>query len=52
MHFSPMNSVIKGDTNPMLRSDYVFSTLADTKFFLMLNAIKRYHQMNVKEEDK
>lgn len=50
--FRPMNAVTKGDAYPMLRSDYVFSTLADKKFFSMLDAIKGYHQMSVKKEDR
>lgn len=50
--FRPLNAVTKGDAYPMLRSDYVFSALADKRFFSMLDAVKGYHQMSVKEEDR
>ena len=36
----------------MLRSDYVFSTLARKRFFTLLDAIKGYHQVELEENDK
>src|SRR5258705_10187639 len=36
----------------MLRSDYVFSTLAGKKYFSLLDALKGYHQVEIDERDR
>lgn len=36
----------------MLRSDYVFSTLAGSKYFTLLDALKGYHQVEIDEADR
>lgn len=50
--FCPTNRLTKGDAYPMLRSDYVFSALADKQCFSMLDAVKGYHQMEIVLEDR
>lgn len=50
--FRPTNRLTKGDAYPMLRSDYVFSALADKRYFSMLDAVKGYHQMEIDPEDR
>lgn len=50
--FRQLNAVTKGDAYPMLRADYVFSALADKRYFTMLDAVKGYHQMDLREEDR
>jgi len=37
---------------PMLRSDYVFLTLAGKRFFSLLDAVKGYHQMEIEKRDR
>ena len=36
----------------MLRSDYVFSTLAGSKYFSLLDALKGYHLVEIEEADR
>ena len=50
--FRQLNSVIIGDAYPMLRSDYVFSTLAGKRFFSLLDAVKGYHQVEIEEKER
>ena len=41
-----------GDSYLMLRSDYVFSTLAGSKYFSLLDVLKGYHQVEIEEADR
>ena len=50
--FRQLNSITIGDAYPMLRSDYVFSTLAGSKYFTLLDALKGYHQVEIEEADR
>ena len=36
----------------MLRVDYVFSTLAGSRYFTLLDALKVYHQVEIEEADR
>jgi hypothetical protein len=40
------------DSYPMLRSDYIFSSLAEKRFFSALDAVKGYHQVEIEESDR
>jgi len=50
--FRALNAVTVGDAYPMIRSDYIFVTLAGKRFFSLLDAMKGYHQMSIAEEDR
>ena len=50
--FHQLNSVIIGDAYPMLRFDYMFSTLAESKYFMLLDALKGYHQVEIEAADR
>ena len=50
--FRQLNVVTVGDAYPMLRSDYVFSTLAGKRFFTLLDALKGYYQVEIEEKDR
>lgn len=50
--FRKLNEVTLEDAYPILRSDYVFSTLAGKCFFTLIDTIKGYHQVELEENDK
>jgi hypothetical protein len=50
--FRQLNKVTTKDSYPMLRSDYIFSSLAGKRFFSALDAVKGYHQVEIAEEDR
>ena len=52
MDFRQLNSITIGDAYSMLRSDYVFSTLAGSKYFTLLDALKGDHQVEIEEADR
>jgi hypothetical protein len=50
--FRQLNHVTIRDAYPMLRSDYIFSSLAGKRFFSALDAVKGYHQLEIDEVDR
>jgi hypothetical protein len=48
--FRQLNKITTKDSYPMLRSDYIFSSLAGKRFFSALDAIKGYHQVEIAEQ--
>jgi hypothetical protein len=50
--FRALNAITTRDAYPMLRSDYIFSSLAGKRFFSALDAVKGYHQMEIDESDR
>jgi hypothetical protein len=50
--FRQLNKVTTRDCYPMLRSDYIFSSLAGKRFFSALDAVKGYHQVEIAEDDR
>jgi hypothetical protein len=50
--FRMLNKVTIKDSYPMLRSDYIFSSLAGKRFFSALDAVKGYHQVEIAEPDR
>jgi hypothetical protein len=47
----PLNRVPVRYSYPMLRSDYIFSSLAGKHFFRALDAVKGYHPVELAETD-
>jgi hypothetical protein len=50
--FRQLNKVTIKDCYPMLRSDYIFSSLTGKRFFSALDAVKGYHQVEIAEQDR
>jgi hypothetical protein len=50
--FRALNAITTRDAYPMLRSDYIFSSLAGKRFFSALDAVKGYHQLEIDEADR
>lgn len=47
----PLNAITNGDSYHILRSNYVFSSLADKQFYTTLDEIKVYFQIKIDEAD-
>ena len=50
--FHELNKITILDAYPMLRADYIFAALARKQWFSIMDTLKGYHQMQLKEEDR
>jgi len=50
--YRPVNAVTISDAYPLLRPDYVFSAMANRRYFSVFDAVKGSHQVDIDEDDR